>query len=84
MKTSTVTATEANRSFSKLLRAVARGERIDILSHGRKVAVLQPAADDEAQRSRQLAGLARLREQWSRREFAAVGPWTREELYERD
>src|SRR4029079_10499559 len=46
MKTSAVTATEANRSFSKLLRAVQRGERIEITSHGRTVAVLAPAESE--------------------------------------
>ena len=35
----TVTATEANRSLSRLLREVERGKRVVITSHGRKVAV---------------------------------------------
>ena len=35
----TVTATEANRSLSKLLREIARGKRVVITSHGREVAV---------------------------------------------
>jgi len=80
----TVTATEANRSFSKLLREVERGERIEITSHGRKVAVLQPAENEAARKARQLAALGKLKKRWAKQEFVVVGPWTREELYERD
>lgn len=84
MKTSTVTATEANRSFSKLLRAVARGEKVEITSHGRKIAVLSPAEIDVPTHEERLKALEKLRKRWAEREFVVVGPWTREELYERD
>jgi prevent-host-death family protein len=84
MKTNTVTATEANRSFSKLLRAVERGERVEITSHGRKVAVLSPADLEGPSREQRLEALERLKKRWAEQEFVVVGPWTREELYERD
>ena len=38
----TVTAAEANRSFSKLLRAAREGKRVTITSHGTPVAELGP------------------------------------------
>lgn len=42
-----VSASEANRTFSSLLRQVARGRRFTVLSHGRPVATLGPAAGDD-------------------------------------
>lgn len=84
MKTSTVTATEANRSFSKLLRAVERGEKVEITSHGRKIAVLAPAEDEATRRARQMAALEKLQQRWANREFVVVGPWTRDDLNARD
>ncbi|HYD24238.1 MAG TPA: type II toxin-antitoxin system prevent-host-death family antitoxin [Croceibacterium sp.] len=84
MKTSTVTATEANRSFSKLLRAVQRGEKVEITSHGRKIAVLSPAELEGPSREQRLKALEKLKERWAKQEFVVIGPWTREELYERD
>ena len=84
MKSQTVTASEANRSFSRLLRAVARGERIEITSHGRKVAVLSPAELPGPTREQRLAALANLKKRWATQQHVTVGPWTRDELYERD
>ena len=83
MKTRTVSATEANRSFSKLLDAVKRGERIVITSHGQQVAVLQPYEDEQAIRIRQLAALEKLEKRWAEQKHVTIGPWTRDELYER-
>jgi prevent-host-death family protein len=76
----TVSAADANRHFSAMLKDVSRGIRITVLSRGRPVAALVPVA--EAQRERREARadlLKRLRSQ------AASGKrnWTREELYER-
>jgi prevent-host-death family protein len=39
-----VSAAEANRHFSKLLREVQSGESVTVTSHGRPVAVIQPAS----------------------------------------
>lgn len=80
----TVSATEANRSFSKLLREVARGKRVEITSHGRAVATLAPVEDEAARKVRQLAALKVLKKRWATQDFKVVGPWSREELYERD
>jgi prevent-host-death family protein len=84
MKTNSVTATEANRSFSKLLRAVERGEKVEITSHGRKIAVLSPAELEGPTREQRLKALENLKTRWATQPHITIGPWTREELYERD
>ena len=77
---SVVNASEANRSFSKLLRQVAKGESITVLSHGRPVAMLSSVSNQGRDRelSRQLL-LKRLRLQPTREE---QHNWTRDELYD--
>jgi prevent-host-death family protein len=64
MKTRTVTATEANRSFSKLLRAVERGERVEISSHGRIVAIMAPA-ETPASRETRVEAIEKLKQRWA-------------------
>lgn len=78
-----ITATEANRSFSRLLRAVERGEKFTITSHGRAIATLGPADSDEARRNRQ-ASLAEHLKLLRKLKPTTVEPWSRAELYERD
>ncbi len=76
----TVSAADANRHFSALLREVSRGSRITVLSRGKAVAAIVPVAD--AQRERRAARaelLKRLRSQTP----SGKRTWTREELYER-
>jgi prevent-host-death family protein len=83
--TLTVGAAEANRSFSKLLRAVKEGARIVITSHGEPVAELGPVsgrAAREQERRRLREAQARLEARWGATENRVVGPWTRDELYE--
>jgi len=80
----TVSATEANRNFAKLLREVGQGKRVEITSHGRRVAVLSPAEHEGPTREQRLAALEKLKESWATQEHITIGPWTREELYERD
>jgi prevent-host-death family protein len=84
MKSRTVTATEANRSFSRLLDAVRRGERVEITSHGRKLAVLSPAESDSDRDERRAAAYAELRRHWQTVKPVTVGSWTREDLNARD
>lgn len=81
--TESIPAAEANRRFSELLRGVREeGRRYVVTSHGRAVARLVPAepADDEA--SRQAAWEA-LKAHWRSTKGVSIGPWTRDELYER-
>lgn len=77
----TITAADANRQFSSLLRQVSQGETVTVLSHGRPVAVIGPAKDDQADRADARARLlARLRGEPA----AGERNWTRDELYDRD
>jgi prevent-host-death family protein len=83
-KTRTVSAAEANRQFSALLRAVQEGETITITSRGVSVAVLQPfdanAAEAEAE-ARQRAWNAYLADLQSR-PLLHLGKFNREDCYE--
>ena len=75
-----ISASEANRSFSSLLRQVAQGQRFTVLSHGRPVATIGPAQEARASRmASRRALLARLAQQ-----PAAGKPrsWMRDELYD--
>jgi prevent-host-death family protein len=46
----TVTAAEANRDFSKLLRSVKEGDTVVVTSHGTPIAKIVPIADTLAAR----------------------------------
>ena len=75
-----ITAAEANRYFSKLLREAQDGRSSVITSHGRPVARLVPIAPaDIARDAARDALLGRLRSQAATR---PIGRWTRDELYE--
>jgi prevent-host-death family protein len=75
----TVSAAEANREFSRLLRGVREGNSYVVTSHGRPVAKLVPMQVDQISRekARQLL-LAELRT----RPILNIGRWTRDELYD--
>jgi prevent-host-death family protein len=83
----TVPAAEANRSFSKLLRAAREGARITITSHGEPVAELGPPQNrqaEDAERLRIAEARDRLLNRLKSQTPVLVGPWTRQDLYERD
>jgi prevent-host-death family protein len=74
-----VSAADANRDFSKLLRAVRDGESYVITNHGKPVAKLVPAdARDLVRDAAKRTLIARLRTQRGTR----IGRWTRDELYD--
>jgi prevent-host-death family protein len=75
-----VSAADANRNFSAILREVKNGRSYVVTSHGRVVARIVPAAEERTATFGQSELFKRLAEQ------PAVngGKWTREELYERD
>lgn len=76
----TLSAAEANREFSRLLRAATEGDEVLILSRGRPVAKLVPALRSPARQRRARAALfRRLRNQT----VAGRRRWHRDELYER-
>lgn len=76
-----ISAADANRRFSLLLRGIREGRRYVVTSHGKPVARLIPAGkhEDVAAGARS-ALLSRL----ERQSVVHVGRWTRDELYEGD
>jgi prevent-host-death family protein len=73
-----VSAAEANRRFSRLLRAVREGRSYVVTAHGRPVAKIVPVgAQDRTMADARAALLDRLRAQ----PVVEVGRWTREDLY---
>ena len=74
-----VSAADANRRFSELLRAVKRGRSIVVTSHGKPVAKIMPFVDDErAAEGARSTLFARLR----KGRAVNAGRWTRDELYD--
>jgi prevent-host-death family protein len=81
-----VSAADANRSFSKLLRLAEQGERIRITSHGRPVAELRPLEPDPEERARFDRARADLQAHWARLAIGGpvtLGLWSRDEIYDR-
>lgn len=77
----TVSAADANRQFSQILRGVRDGRSFVVTSHGRPVARIIPADQhDGTLPEARSALLARL----ERQPISAVGRWTRDELYQDD
>lgn len=78
----TVSAREANQSFSKLLQAVVEGEEVVITRRGKPVARLAPVETAvDAERQAEIDRIvARLREGV---DLGGPVSWTRDELYER-
>ena len=78
-----VSAADANRRFSDLLRGVRQGQSYVVTSHGRPVAKLIPAETDERNASAARAALlARLKSQPAAKGTKAQKRWTRDELYD--
>jgi prevent-host-death family protein len=75
----TISAADANRHFSRVLREVAQGEHVTVVSRGRPVAIIAPVRGSGRERqSAKRTLLERLR----RQPVAGVRCWTRDELYE--
>ena len=76
-----ISAADANRRFSLLLRGVREGHSYVVTSHGKPVARLIPAGKhDDVATSARSALLSRLEQQ----PIIDAGRWTRDELYEDD
>jgi len=74
-----VSAAEANRKFSKLLRTVREGHSYVVTSHGKAVAKIVPLQkSDGVTRGARTALVKRLRSE----RVTKIGRWSREELYE--
>lgn len=81
----TITAAEANRAFSSLLRRASAGETVVVTSRGKPVAQIGPVQDDAAAEAlRREAAKTALLEHLRTVKPQIVASWTREELYERE
>jgi len=78
-----ISAANANRHFSRILRGVREdGATYIVTSHGKAVAKIVPIADENAeQRDREIAR-KRLLERLRNQPVFHVEPWTRDELYD--
>ncbi len=75
-----ISASEANRHFSSLLRAVSRGARITVTSRGKPVATITAAQTSE---SPERAGARRtLLSRLRATRVTGARNWSRNELYE--
>jgi prevent-host-death family protein len=74
-----ISAAEANRKFSEVLRGVREGKSYIVTSHGRPVARIEPVQAERHNKAK-AALLAHLE---SRPVRHVTIHWTRDELYER-
>ena len=74
-----ISAADANRKFSQLLRDVREGRSYVVTSHGRPVARIAPVtSENSARASAWRSLLSRLRSE----RVVKIGRWKRDELYE--
>jgi prevent-host-death family protein len=75
----TMTVTDANREFSKLIKAVKKGDSFILTSHGEAVDKITPIERDTEEAERKKAEFIEyLRAKPARN----IGRWTRDELHE--
>ena len=72
-----VTATEANQHFAEVLRDVAAGESVTVTSRGKPVARIVPPE------GKKVRNLQKLLDYMDAHPPVVVGPWKREDLYDR-
>lgn len=75
-----ISAADANRHFSAVLREVSKGAKVTVTSRGKPVAVIAPADANEtrARASARRTLLSRLRAT----PVVGLREWTRDELYD--
>ena len=74
-----VSAADANRNFSHLLRQVREGRSYVVTTHGKPVAKIIPFTTDDRVVARARAALL---ERLSDEPVVDAGRWTRDDLYE--
>lgn len=74
-----ISAADANRKFSRLLRDVREGQSYVVTSHGRPVARIAPVEENRTTTSSARSSLlGRLRSE----RVVKIGRWQRDELYD--
>ena len=76
-----ITAADANRKFSQLLREVREGRTYVVTSHGRPVARIAPVLSKQG-RVGDSPGWGRLLRRLRKQPVMNIGRWTRDELYD--
>ena len=76
----TVSAADANRHFSSLLRDVRSGESVTVLSRGKPVAVIAPVVHNR--NGQRQAAKSHLMERLRSQQVQGERTWKREDLYE--
>ena len=76
-----ISAAEANRKFSQLLRNVKEGKSYVVTSHGRPVARIEPIQPKQGNVGGSPAWRALMR-RLKKQPVIDIGPWTRDELYD--
>jgi prevent-host-death family protein len=80
-----ISAADANRNFSQLLRGVREdGASYIVTSHGKPVAKLVPVGDEGGKAAAREIAKKRLLKRLRAHPAVKIGSWTRDELYERD
>lgn len=74
-----VSAADANRKFSALLRRVRDGHSYVVTSHGKPVARIVPVGQDESAAE---AARAVLMARLAKAPIVDIGTWSRDELYD--
>lgn len=77
-----ISATEANRDFSKLLAEVAAGETFVVTSHGKPVAKLAPVQASDADRAQRARKMRELLDEMAKLPLRHAGRITRDDGYE--
>jgi prevent-host-death family protein len=75
-----ISAADANRHFSALLREVSRGARMTVTSRGKPVATISAA--DPVERRERVAGRRALLTRLRATPVTGARTWSRNELYE--
>ncbi|MEO5732491.1 MAG: type II toxin-antitoxin system prevent-host-death family antitoxin [Rubrivivax sp.] len=78
----TVTAAEANRQFSSVLREVSQGQRIVVTSRGKPVATIEPLRRGSTGNAAPSAARQRLLQHLSVVQAQGARDWQRDDLYE--
>ncbi len=74
-----ISAAEANRHFSSLLREVSRGARVTVTSRGKPVATISAA--DQVERRERVAARRALLSRLRATPATGMRNWSRDELY---
>lgn len=82
MNTRKFTAKKAIRSVQILLRAVQRGQRIEITDRGRTIAIMEPAEPRKPTWWERQRAMEALRARWAAQPHVTVDTLSRKERYE--